>query len=385
MKRQLKILVFVATTAALSSFNSAQAGGCGRGGVSFGGGGIRIGFGGGQISIPSQHTHSSPVYNYPSHSHSAPSYSSSHSQPYSQPYSQQPVYSQPSYPQHVYSQPSMSSEVIYASNVVPQSSTVMHQSPQVPPMNSQPVHVQNSSTSNPGMIQSNGHQATSSQNMAVQNLNSQNVANQNGMPQNGMPLNGINGQPSQGQVTNNQQQIAGSNQATSRPVAMNSTTNVGQQTNVNPVQPLTAPNNAGSPSNAGSSELSALQMLASLNGDVGTTAASIETTLPAELPEFAPAAVPSTNVHVGNWQVVLPGNQTITLALNGDNSFQWNAVKEGKASSFQGQYRIETGRLTLVRSNDLQQMSGSWSGEGSNFTFKLDGATTSGLAFVRAQ
>ncbi len=77
--------------------------------------------------------------------------------------------------------------------------------------------------------------------------------------------------------------------------------------------------------------------------------------------------------------------KSLPIALNADNSFQWHAVKEGKASSFQGQYRMEAGRLTLVRSNDLQQMAGSWSGEGANFTFKIDGATNSGLAFARAE
>lgn len=103
----------------------------------------------------------------------------------------------------------------------------------------------------------------------------------------------------------------------------------------------------------------------------------------AEVPEFTAAASPMAGAHVGTWAVSLPGNQTIVLALNNDNSFSWNASKDGKQSSFQGQYRLEGSRLTLVRSNDLQQMAGSWNGSDANFTFKLDGATTSGLAFAR--
>ena len=45
---------------------------------------------------------------------------------------------------------------------------------------------------------------------------------------------------------------------------------------------------------------------------------------------------------------------------------------------------MEEGRLTLVRSSDLQQMEGSWTGQGSSFTFKLDGAATAGLNFSRS-
>lgn len=137
-----------------------------------------------------------------------------------------------------------------------------------------------------------------------------------------------------------------------------------------------------STNNGGSSELSALQMLSTLNGnDVPLPENNAEAV---EVPEFTAAATQSTGGHVGNWSVALPGNQAISLMLNNDNTFNWTATKEGKSSSFQGQYRLEGERLTLVRSNDLQQMVGNWTGDGTNFTFKLDGATTSGLAFSRS-
>ena len=74
----------------------------------------------------------------------------------------------------------------------------------------------------------------------------------------------------------------------------------------------------------------------------------------------------------------------MTLTLNEDGSFVWKATKNGKSNSFQGQFRLENSQLTLVRSNDLQQMKGSWTGAEDKFTFKLDGATTSGLAFARS-
>jgi hypothetical protein len=139
---------------------------------------------------------------------------------------------------------------------------------------------------------------------------------------------------------------------------------------------------------ADASEMSALQMLASLNGEDTTGAELIAQPSVTEVdanPELTTAAMQSSSTHVGSWTVNLPGNQTITLGLDNENRFQWLATKDGKSTSFNGQFRLEGNRLTLVRSNDLQQMAGDWTGEGDNFTFKLDGATNSGLAFVRGQ
>ena len=80
----------------------------------------------------------------------------------------------------------------------------------------------------------------------------------------------------------------------------------------------------------------------------------------------------------------LPGNQSVELSLNENGTFRWTATKQGKSSAFEGQYRLETGRLTLVRSTDLQQMAGSWTANGEKFTFKLDGTKAGGLAFARS-
>jgi hypothetical protein len=129
-----------------------------------------------------------------------------------------------------------------------------------------------------------------------------------------------------------------------------------------------------------SSEASALQMLASLSTNNEPTAGQNVT----QIPEFTAATSATTTPHVGTWKVNLPGNQSVELVLDDNNGFRWTATKDGKSNSFQGQFRLENNRLTLVRSNDLQQMTGSWTGQGGNFTFKLDGATTGGLAFVRS-
>ena len=122
-------------------------------------------------------------------------------------------------------------------------------------------------------------------------------------------------------------------------------------------------------------------MLASITD----TTADVEPSTNA-IPEFtaAPASSAPAAVHVGSWTVTLPGNQSVALELNQDGRFSWTATKDGKSSSFEGQYRLENDRLTLVRSSDLQQMSGSWTGQDTNFTFKLDGATTGGLSFQRS-
>ncbi len=151
------------------------------------------------------------------------------------------------------------------------------------------------------------------------------------------------------------------------------------QVNVPPAATSGSPQSSNG--NTDQSEVSALQLLASISGESTTESLAVE------IPEFtavaAPIALPASSDHIGTWAVALPGNQSIMLVLDHDGSFAWDATKEGKSSSFAGQYRLEDGRLTLVRSNDLQQMTGSWIGEGNTFAFKLDGAETSGLTFTR--
>ena len=128
-----------------------------------------------------------------------------------------------------------------------------------------------------------------------------------------------------------------------------------------------------------SSKRSALQILASLN-----TKETSETEQEVQIPEFTTASSTSESAPVGTWTVTLPGEQSVSLELKADGTFQWTATKKGNSSRFGGKFRIQDGRLTLVRESDLQQMSGTWTGNDKQFTFKLDGATTSGLAFRRS-
>ena len=133
-----------------------------------------------------------------------------------------------------------------------------------------------------------------------------------------------------------------------------------------------------------SAEASALQLLASISSAASVNTQAENASSVAQIPEFAPAADATAPSHVGTWSVNLPGSQAVELVLNSDGSFRWTATKNGSASNFDGQYRLENDRLTLVRSNDLQQMAGSWTANEQGFSFKLDGATTGGLGFTRS-
>ena len=149
-------------------------------------------------------------------------------------------------------------------------------------------------------------------------------------------------------------------------------------TKVQQTQP-TAPATSQTPTTPTNTEASALQLLQSLDKSPAKT-----TEPTPEIPQFSSANKTTSGTHVGTWKVSLPGNQSVELSLKEDGSFRWTASRNGNASTFSGQYRLESGRLTLVRSTDLQQMAGSWTANGQNFTFKLDGAKTGGLAFARS-
>ncbi len=350
MKLTIKTVALSVVSIVLTSVNTVHAGGCGNrggGGVSFsfGGGGIGIGIGGG-------HTPRLPSLNMPGsvHQHrSTPSYP-------------QPVYSQPNYvpsnPQPVYSQSNYmpsNPQPVYTQSANPQ----MHQQP----MNHQPSYSQ--SVSQPMQSQMS-HSPISGSSMGV---SQQQSMNQTQPSQTGYAQQAPQPQPSSGSFAPSSVPVGNASVQGQSAVAA-------------------APSNPTMPSDAsnGQAAMSALQMLASMNSPAGESGSTpLEASQLIETQETATAAVQSFASNVGTWQVALPGNQTITLVLGADNSFQWNAVKDGKTNSFQGQYRMESGRLTLVRSNDLQQMTGSWSEDGAKSVFKLEGASDSGLAFARIQ
>ena len=73
------------------------------------------------------------------------------------------------------------------------------------------------------------------------------------------------------------------------------------------------------------------------------------------------------------------------LSLNENESFTWSATnKSGQTSSFEGTYKVGTGTLTLVRSNDNQQLAGNMTTQNNNtFSFRLAGQQAATLNFVR--
>ncbi|MCM2373261.1 hypothetical protein [Aporhodopirellula aestuarii] len=141
------------------------------------------------------------------------------------------------------------------------------------------------------------------------------------------------------------------------------------------------------PAPPANTEASALQMLASLSGGGAPTRQSASASS-ASIPEFGTVASATqaspTAPHIGTWTVSLPGDQSVSLILNEDNSFTWSATKGGSTKSFNGQYRLSENKLSLVRASDLQQMQGSWTASANGFIFKVDGDTTGALNFSRS-
>lgn len=158
---------------------------------------------------------------------------------------------------------------------------------------------------------------------------------------------------------------------------------------------------------AASAEASALAMLASINQRAAkptqsTAPTQTATPAPAAAPATQPAAAssqiptfgsatPASSVsspaqpHVGSWNVSLPGEQSVSLKLDSDGSFVWVASKSGSTSQFSGQYRLDGGSLTLVRSQDLQKMEGTWTpSQNGGFVFRVGGGTNGGLNFTRS-
>ena len=145
---------------------------------------------------------------------------------------------------------------------------------------------------------------------------------------------------------------------------------------------------AGSAKAAVDAEMSALSALAALAGSRTDQSAASHAVAPTETRPAAPEAdsgtVPAaSSALVGSFQATLPSNVTIELNLGSGSTFSWIVRSNGKTTQFSGQYRISEGRLTLVRSNDLQQMAGKMTTGADGFTFQLDGANNGGLDFKK--
>jgi hypothetical protein len=122
----------------------------------------------------------------------------------------------------------------------------------------------------------------------------------------------------------------------------------------------------------GSAEQSALDALAALGGDETGSA----------VPQFGPAG--GGAAIAGLWTAVLPGENRVELQLNADGTFRWTANSRGKVSSFEGTYTVTGGSLVLIRSEDQQQLAGTWAVEANGSArFRLNGAQDAGLLFAR--
>ena len=87
---------------------------------------------------------------------------------------------------------------------------------------------------------------------------------------------------------------------------------------------------------------------------------------------------------VGSWTATVNGTNNVQLQLGADGNFNWVANSNGKVSSFGGSYTFTNGQLTLIRSNDNQQLAGTLTPESSGgFRFKLASAGGDGLLFVQ--
>ncbi|MEP3481046.1 MAG: hypothetical protein ABJZ55_17490 [Fuerstiella sp.] len=100
----------------------------------------------------------------------------------------------------------------------------------------------------------------------------------------------------------------------------------------------------------------------------------------------APAQQPAPQPHVGSWTAALGNGSSVTLTLEEDGHFRWVATNtSGQASSFEGNYTIANGSLSLLRANDNQQLAGSMNTNGNNaFSFQVGGTNSAALNFQRS-
>lgn len=140
-----------------------------------------------------------------------------------------------------------------------------------------------------------------------------------------------------------------------------------QQPQLAPQQPVVQP-----PVASQTAAMSALQALGGFAPPVSST--------------VAPAQQPALQPHVGSWTAALGNGSSVALTLEENGHFRWVATNTGgQASSFEGNYTIANGSLSLQRANDNQQLAGSMNTNGNNaFTFQVGGANSAALNFQRS-
>jgi len=322
--------ILTAGSVVMADAGSAAAGGCGRPAMSRGIGGFgfpsaRSQFGSG-YSAPVQHrVHSAPSYSSPSHL--------VHGQQGSVPYGH-------------------SGHVVQPSHVAPQYLHPSHGHPSHGhPSHGQPSHAQSA----PGQFPSG------------QQTFGQPVSNQSTFAQ-AAPGQQAFGQPPQSAGQPNQ--VGGDAFA------------LGGQAGAGAVRP------SETSGGFGNDEQSALRMLESIGVSAAAGQGSGVQDEFSGIPAFtsAPVAQQAVANHVGVWQAKLPNQAAVVLDLRADGTFRWVATSGGKTSSFDGRYQMRQGRLSLIRSNDSGELSGSWTANSNNAganRFKVDSSNDDGLAFVK--
>ena len=100
-------------------------------------------------------------------------------------------------------------------------------------------------------------------------------------------------------------------------------------------------------------------------------------------PQASTQPAQPTSGRVGSWVAQLGNQATVRLELRADGSFTWTATRNGKTSTFSGNYNLSGNAMTLTR-NDNQSLAGTLTDSNNGFNFKLNGANDSGLTFARA-
>lgn len=158
-----------------------------------------------------------------------------------------------------------------------------------------------------------------------------------------------------------------------------------------PVQPNSAqlnsvqPGGAEFPGTAGpaSAEQTALQALGGFAPPAPQPATVPTTSAPTAQPG-QPA--PQDTGLSGVWTASLGNGASVRLTMTADGSFEWIASNaSGSQSSFQGRFAASAEQLSLVRSGDSQQLSGTLTRTGADtFSFQLSTSNAAKLDFRRS-
>lgn len=133
--------------------------------------------------------------------------------------------------------------------------------------------------------------------------------------------------------------------------------------------------------NSGSAEQSALQAL-------GGFAPPTEQPAPQQAAQSGQQVEPvqSDPGLSGIWTASLSNGASVRLTMTAEGSFEWIATSAtGGQSSFQGQFAVSSNQLSLTRSGDQQQLSGTLTRTGADtFSFQLSTSNAAKLDFRRS-